>query len=247
MSTTIEIKEVKNRGVLSEGRNNGMAFAFLQKVSDNTYETVQPFSPCKDYLNEVIITENYDVGTKGCGLKYPKKLGLFNETHAYMGIVLLKTKNNYYAYSSSIDNDKKMLLDNHKNLEKMLNDIESDLGLGSLTSIEKANDDYYLVKIPIEWCQSTHAISLYSLLLRLGMANDGKEDYHNFLENYSYNREDRSMWQYVKNKFKLVIDNKKLPPNTINYNRDALSKGMQSPHNNGFQNWIGGFELAEMK
>lgn len=169
----IEIKETKDRNVLNEGRDNGMAFAMLKKISENLYETVQPFSPCKDYLAEVIFTENTDIGTNGCGLDYPKKLNIFENDIAYMGICILKSKKGSYYYQRSFSKDIELLNDNYKNITKFINYFEDRFKVNGLTEIIKADDNQFLVTVPIKWTASTAAISLYTLLLR--MALDYKE------------------------------------------------------------------------
>ena len=50
----IQIINKQCRSKLCEGRSYQMGFAFLKKLDNNTFETVQPISPCKDYLNDVI-------------------------------------------------------------------------------------------------------------------------------------------------------------------------------------------------
>ena len=72
------ITEKHDRNVLIEGRSSGMGFAMLKKDKTN-YETVNPLSPCKDYLNEVVFTENTGYPTKAHGLDYKEKLDIFKD------------------------------------------------------------------------------------------------------------------------------------------------------------------------
>jgi hypothetical protein len=240
-SDSIVIKEVCDRGKLGEGRNNGMAFAFLKKVGDNSFETVNAMSPCKDYLAEVTLTENTGIPTKGYGLVYKKKLDIFSDV-AFMAIKILKTKQGTYNYSSSFDNDVKMLDANYLNIQKLMNEFEEMLGFSNFTKIEKAEDDYFLVTLPVEWTISTHAVSLYTLLLRMGMASDGKESFHDFYTNYKYNGGDKSLSISAKPKIDIILSNKKLPPMVFSYNKEYLTKGGQSPHNHGIIAWTGKYE-----
>lgn len=239
------IIETKKRGVLNEGTNNGMAFAFLEKKEED-YLSVQPFSPCKDYLDEVVTTEKTGIPTKGCGLIYPKKLNIFSDV-AYLGIKILKTKDNQYYYSDSFENDVETLKKNHKNIEKLVNQIEDIIGLKK-SVIEEQNDDYFLITLDSKWCDSTISISLYSLLIRVSMIYDGEMDYMKFLENYNYNNHDKHLIENMlkKEKLKLILENKKLPPNRRAFSKNALSKGMQSPHGNGIFSWDCSFEEVKL-
>lgn len=237
----MKIIDKQNRGLLDEGRNNGMAFAFLEKKKDN-FRTVQPLSPCKDYLAEVVFTERYDMPTKGCGLNYLKKLNIFSDV-AYMVITILKSKRGSYDYSKSFENDVKLLAENHKQIERLMNDFEKQINLKILTEVTPANDDLFLVKFSADWCQSTHAISLYTLLLRVLMAATEKDkDIVSFLSSYSYHNGDKSLLNQNLNKIKLILKEKKLPPNTRNYSKEYLLKFMDSPHDNGITSWNSSFE-----
>lgn len=240
---SIVIKEVEKRSKLIEGRNNGMGFAFLKKVDSNVFETVQPVSPCKDYLNEVIITENTGIGTRAHGLNYKEKLDIFSDV-GYMTIKILPDNSGKYYYNKSklAEEDIKILSDNYKNLENFINQIEKDLDFTDFTKIEKANDEYYLVIVPKQWLISTHAISLYTLLLRIGFVYNGKDNYNEYLSKYEYSLADKRMFESIKNKFKLILQNKKLPPNRIKYSLSALKRGNHSPHNNGIVGWDSSFE-----
>lgn len=248
----VTIIDKQNRSKLAEGRNNGMAFAFLKKIEgkENEFKTVMPPSPCKDYLAEVIITENTGYGTRGCGLSYPKKLNIFSDV-AYMSISILKTSDSSwasYSYSNSFNNDVKKLAENYKNLQKLINNLEKTLKLSSLTTIKEANNNKFLVTLPIEWTKSTHSISLYSLLLRVGMfVENPNEDIVKYVSNFTYNTGDKSLCSSIIPKLKLIIKNKMLPPNTIKYNIEQLKNKIASPHDNGIQRWNSSFEEVEIK
>lgn len=240
IENNIIIKDAKKRSILVEGRDNGMGFAFLRKLKNGTYRTVQAMSPCKDFLNEPITTERYGFGTSAHGLKYPKKLNIFTDK-AYMGIKMMVTRFGNYTYSKSFENDKILLNQNYKNIQNIMNKFEEYLGLNSATNIEKANDDNFLLTFSSEWCQSTHAISLYTLLIRCLMIADNENiEIMEFLKNYDYNHGDKNLINSCINKIQCIIDNKKLPPNRINFNNKWVS-----PHNYGICAWDSKFE--EMK
>ena len=242
VTNNIVIIDNKNRGVLCEGRDNGMGFAFLKKVDDNKYETVQPISPCKDYLAEVIFTEKYNVKTSAYGLSYPKKLNIFSDV-AYMVIEMLPTKSGSYNYSSSLNDDTIMLLHNHIVIEKIINNFEESLLINIKTKIERVGlTNQYLLTFSKDWCESSHAISLYSLLIRCLMVADKEQDMLTFLENYKYNSGDKSLISACINKIRLIIENKKLPPNRRQYTLSSVNSGFQTPHDNGILSWDGKFE-----
>lgn len=244
--TMVKIIEKCKRSVLSEGRDNGMAFAFLQKVEDGVFHTVQPASPCKDYLAEVVFTEKYGIPTKGCGLYYKKKLDIFSDV-AYMAIKMMPRTYGGYSYSASLENDIKTLKDNYKHAERLINSFEKKIGLKILTTITPANDNYFLLEFSSEWCKSTHAISLYSLLIRVLMvAIDADKDIMSFLKSYSYNYGDVSLLKSAMSKIELILKEKKLPPTTNKYSKASVERFMQSPHNNGILNWNSTFDEIQL-
>ena len=53
----MEIINNFDRLKLSEGRNFGIGFAFLKKITNNKFETLNAFTACKDYLNDLIYVE----------------------------------------------------------------------------------------------------------------------------------------------------------------------------------------------
>jgi hypothetical protein len=238
-ATTIKIVEVKNRGVLSEGRNSNMGFAMLKKVKKDSYETVNPISPCKDYLAEVVFTENTGIGTNGCGLKYPKKLNIYDKDRAYMVITIQQSMSGGYSYKirGGYEADKTWLKANYKRLETLLNKFEVQLGFDVKTSVEEANDDYYLITLPLEWTKSTISISLYSLLLRVGQLYDNQEDIIDFLEKLPTSI-DKSLINSALPRIKLILKEKRLPEQPENHITQASTKDAYfSPHGYGICSW----------
>jgi hypothetical protein len=152
------IKEVNNRELLHEDRNNGVGFAFLKKVEEE-YHTAHALSPCKDYLNDVVFTENTGYPLSIYGLSY-KKQNIFDDA-AYMAIKIVKSKDNSYYYSKDIEVDKAYLKSNYKNIQNLINYFEERLELNSFTILEEAEDDYFLIIFPLDWCISSYAISLF--------------------------------------------------------------------------------------
>lgn len=230
----MKITDNQNRRVLSEGRNNGMGFALLEKKGPN-YETVQPISPCKDYLNEVVFTENTGIPSKGCGLEYLKRLKIF-KSRLYMAIKIVPTKDGSYYYSRSLEQDQEMLANNYKNLEIFIRKFEDLLGSRIKTHIKAANDGFFLVRGPMIWRRSTIAISLYTLLIRAGMTYNGKDDPIKFLETFSYNSGDASLIKGALPKIKYILEKREIPGQP-KFPRDAAAKFHWSPHNLGIMSF----------
>lgn len=225
------ITEKHNRNVLIEGRSSGMGFAMLKKDKTN-YETVNPLSPCKDYLNEVVFTENTGYPTKAHGLDYKEKLDIF-KNKVYMAIKIISSKGGgSYFYGKTQAEDEALLVKNYKKIQKLVNFVEENLNIKGRTIITKANDGYFLVKGPLDWRKSTIMISLYSLLIRCGLAYDGKTEPMKYLENYSYNNMDKGLINPSLPKIKRMFETKQLPEQP-EYNEEMLKKGTWTPHNIG--------------
>ena len=228
------IKDVKSRSVLAEGRTNGMAFAFLKKVKEDYFETVQPLSPCKDYLNEPVFTENTGIPSRAHGLIYSKKLDIFTDVF-YMAIKILSQKSGgtyYYNKEQDIKIDIKHLKDNHKNIEKLLNFVENKIGIEIKTKVEECNDDQFLLTSSVEWTVSTIAISLYSLLVRLSFVYTGKEEPLEYLKTYNYHKEDKNYAEAALKKLDIIFKNGELPSQP-SFDIERAKSQTWSPHNVG--------------
>lgn len=159
----IKIIDNTDRQKLSEGRSYGLGFAFAKKLNDETFELVQPISPCKDYLNDTILAENNDVEFTACGLISSKKNIFDDEIYCYLAIAVCNNKYNSAWSPNPIINK---LNSNYKNIETLINKVEMELNVPFLSKIEKVEDNLYLLKVPHYWRMSSYAISLYSLLVR---------------------------------------------------------------------------------
>lgn len=250
VGNTIVITERCNRGVLFEGRSSGMGFAMLKRTGDSTFDTVQPISPCKDYLNEVIFTENYDVPTAGCGLKYSKKNNILDKT-SFMVITAqtVHKGEGFYYNKLSFKQYSELLEKNYKVAERFLNILEKAIGITG-TKITKANDTYYLVELDMEWAKSTFAISLYTLLLRVGIFYDEdkyKDDIMSFLENVGTDTNNIEMF-LIKSAIPAIqeiLKKSKIPSqseDTINVVRNNGG----SPHGYGILAWKKTYEKVEL-
>lgn len=177
----MKLIDKKKRSVLGEGRNFGMGFAFCKKDSDDTFSTVQPISPCKDYLNDVVWSEAVDKSISAYGLSY-KKQGIFDGERAYMVISIME----YFGGGkyNEYDADYARLKKGVANLVKFMNWFEKKLKLEVLTEIEEVEENKYFITFSHYWCKGTYLISLYSLLLRVGQFYSGKGLPSTYLKNF---------------------------------------------------------------
>lgn len=180
----IKVTDNLNRGVLFEGRNYQMGFAFLKKVKPDQYETVQPISPCKDYMNDVVWAEQTGKVCKAYGLKYtPQDLFKGKSAFVYMGIKICDKQSGWGRYAGNIENDRKNLRENYKNIETLMREVEKSLKISGKTAILPTEDpDTFLVILPKKWVESTWLTSLYSLLMRAAQGYDGKMDIYEYFK-----------------------------------------------------------------
>lgn len=207
----IQIKDNQNRLKLNEGRNYQMGFAFCKKVDDNTFETVQPISPCKDYLNDVVYSENTGKPCSVFGLT-TKKENIFTEDYVYMAIAICRhyydirsEKNDHYK---DYEKDTVRFKTNINNVVALLNFVEAEFGLDKYTTITEV-EDKYLFKIPVFWTKYVYLISLYSLLVRLAQYYDGKVTPKEFLSTYKEDL-DKQRWEGAQPAYNHLITTKVL-------------------------------------
>ncbi len=158
-----KIKELQKRNILNEGRNFGIGFSILNKIKNN-FETHMPFSACRDYLNDFIFVEREKKEIGNVHGYNHKLLNCFNRKHYfYLGVNTL----NYNSGNSWNEKEKatNILIENYKNLELLLNHIESNLGL-KYRSLIMLDEDTLIIKVPIYWSKTTPLISIYTLLIR---------------------------------------------------------------------------------
>jgi hypothetical protein len=136
----------------------------------------------------------------------------------------------YDNYLSDIKNLEK----NAPNIEKLLHFFEEKFSVDEKTKIEKIRKNYYLVTAPLFWCQYTYLISLYTLLIRMGMFWNGKGEVTGFLDKFDKDSDDIYLYKSVKGKILRMLAGE-IPI-------QDLSK-VNSPHNLG----IVGFEFPKQK
>jgi hypothetical protein len=157
----------KPRSVLSEGRNKGMGFALCKRDGD-TYTTVQPVSPCKDYLNDVVYSERTGKPYQAWGLK-TKKEDIFSGDRGYMVISICGEGASRPRPYGEFESDKKRLNDGLGLIQGFINSIEKLLKIENLTVMTKIEDNLVMVDFPLFWSEGTYLISLFSLLLRIAI------------------------------------------------------------------------------
>lgn len=174
----------QQRSKLSEGRNYGLGCAFAKRAG-TVLTTVDPISACKDYLSDRCIVEIKGTPYSACGLTCTKQ-DIF-DTHAYLILSVLKQGRNLTEYQD-YHTDVKALAANTETMQDFINYFEKRLKLKDHTVIHKIDDNKYVAALPLFWCEATYLISLYALLLRVGMyygkADAAKSDPMVFLKDH---------------------------------------------------------------
>ena len=221
----ITIIDNKNRNILNEGRSNQMGFAFLKKLDETKFETVQPISPCKDYLNVVVWAEHVDKQILAYGLNYIKQ-NIFNGDYAYICFKMCPYKYDNIYNKKQLLKDIEAIDNNYQNLNLYINEIEKLLDLKNFTIIKKLKSNLFLVYVPIYWTTYTYTISLYSLLLRAcQLYNSDDGDVIEYLSTNKIFRPDIGLIKTALPKLQKLIktglitqDLQKLPGTTTTHN-----------------------------
>lgn len=153
------------RSKLSEGRNYGLGFSILEKLSPKKFQTYLPYTACKDYLNDFSYIE-FEKREIGSVHGYHHKLiDKFDRVHYfYLGVKAVN-------YNDGKDWDKReeaenQLITNYKVLEKILNDFEALAGIKTRSSITVLDDKSIIIKAPLYWLKKTWLISVMTLIIR---------------------------------------------------------------------------------
>lgn len=184
-----------------------MGFAFLKKIDEHQYETVQPISPCKDYLNDVVWSENCGRQVSAYGLDYTKQ-GIFDkQDRAYIAISICNIKEGSYGLYKDYKKDVDRLKKNYKKLQAFMNAYEDDLGIEH-TEITEVSDNLYFVSLSLFWVNATYLISLWSLLMRVGQFYNGEVTAKEFVENFKALPPDIYILNTAKPKISQLLDGK---------------------------------------
>jgi hypothetical protein len=164
---TIKLVDNYPRSKLIEGRNYGIGFA-LAKKTDTAIELVGPISPCKDYLNDQVYTENTKkpYGAWGYHASYQ---GLLDGEFGYVVIAVLP----YFGGSKygAQDQETAWLNDHTEDIAVFVRRIEELLKIPLLerTRIGKMEENRYACVISKWWLQYPYLISLWGLLVRIAL------------------------------------------------------------------------------
>jgi len=202
MGCEMKIINNQNRSVLTEGRNYGLGFAFLKKINDETFETVQPISPCKDYLNDVVYSEATGRPFAAWGLKTTKQ-GIFEGDHSYMALAVCKMGRSLQHYDD-YDEDLENMKSNRENMEKFMHGIETKLGIGK-TKLVDVDENLKLAVMDKQWVSATYLISLYALMLRVALQYKGGGVMTHMRE---IDSPDRMMLNGIKEKLLILFERK---------------------------------------
>jgi hypothetical protein len=223
----IKLIDNKRRLDLQEGRDYQMGFAFCKKVDENTFETVQPISPCKDYLNDVVYSEKTGNIVEVFGLNVSKN-NIFNEDYGYLAVEIVKSyrdlKSNGYENYKEYNSDRERLKSNINHVCTLINHVEAQFGLDHYTTIIEL-DNQYLFKVPVFWTKYVYLISLYSLLIRLAQYYDGTISVEDFLKNYDKPL-DKTRWEGAKGAYEFLA-------NTHKWVEEPVFTGYYHVHNFG--------------
>ena len=171
------------RAVLIEGRSKGMGFAFCQRAEETKLITVMPISPCKDYLNDVVFSENTGKPWSAYGLKTERQ-GIFGEGGCWLAIAICGQGAIAAAKYEGFDEETKQLLGNFPKMELGMRAIDAMASIpeDKRTRLYEANDSMVACMVPMFWCRYTYLISAYTLLMRNIMWWKGKGNPLKWLE-----------------------------------------------------------------
>lgn len=167
-----QIKILENpfpRRDLGEGRNYGLGFSLVKKVNEDKYIPLIPLTACKDYLNDIAHSEEYNsIHGSIYGFSYEHSNYFENDnTHGYL--IVSPVHFNGGGEWDDFEYAKSLLFKNKLGLLRVLRYFEDKLNIKRTEVFETV--DYYGVKVLMFkfdrfWMKETILISLYTLLIR---------------------------------------------------------------------------------
>lgn len=162
------INDDYDRSVLNEGRNYGMGFSILERVNNFEFNTLLPFSACKDYLNDIVYKTYYDREMKLLAHGYDaEEITTFaKKKYFYFGLKMLhfKNGNGWNQHKAA----QELLLNNYENMVGIINKFEKVIdNFNYRTTFYKKNDNTVVLKVPMFWVRKTYRISMLALICRL--------------------------------------------------------------------------------
>lgn len=162
---TFTLIDKQDRGKLYEGRNVGIGFAFCKRGGD-VITTVMPISCCKDYLGDQVYSERTGKSYSAYGFNSSKQ-GIFWNSWAYVVMGILP-----YSRTATLKSDHKeleeSLMNPERGLKPFLSHFEVLLGINP-TTFSQIAPNRLLGVLDAKWTEATYLISLWSLLVRVGL------------------------------------------------------------------------------
>ncbi len=221
---TYKLIEPFDRKSLSEGKDYGMAFAMVKKEK-KVITCCIAINCCKDFMSDLIWSNAVNKPYSIYGLNYSPQ-NIYNKNEAYLVISIEKKGRNLVEYGN-YKRDYDLLKSNYKNLQSYINQFEKRLKIKGLTKIEEIQENRYLVTFNTFWVKGTYLISLFTLLLRVGMFyKEGDIIAH--LEGDNYDSADKYIVNSVISKIQQMLDGF-IPEQNLNE--------VKSPHNLGIQSY----------
>lgn len=191
---TVKLKVNGKRSDLGEGRNVGMGYAMAIPTTDG-YETIMPFTCCKDFLNDVVVREVEPTIKEGkvFGFTYDYTTApIRNREHCYMALRILLGQHSSSELFDAPNTVK--LLQKADVIIKALNQVESKYNLS--LSEPYFGEDFLLIEYDPRWARTTVLMSLFTLIIRIAFYWDGKTDFNEFMnKGEKYCSQDRMLAQ----------------------------------------------------
>ncbi len=163
------LEEPFSRIELGEGRDYGIGFSLIKKVGNNKYQPLIPLSACKDYLNDIVHSEEYN-SVHGCvyGFEYSHS-NYFEKDNKHGYLMVAPVHYNNGEEWSKYGEAERWFFGNKTGILKVLRYFEDRLGLKRTEIFETTNydgDKVFMFKFDRFWMKETILISLYTLLIR---------------------------------------------------------------------------------
>ena len=226
------LKEPYLRSKLSEGRNFGIGFTFLELEKEG-FKPLFPFTCCRDYLNDFTYIENTQKSLKAIhGFTHNHCDYLKGKRTFFMGVKALdyNTKSRTWG---PLEEARKILLSNIENLIKNINVIEKEFSLARRTKY-RIIEDTIVLEVPMFWIKSTPLISLYTLIIRCMFNYEGEYDKVKYLNHTTFIDKDMFYRINIVSALDNVESLKEVKKSTYKYPGTTCS----IVHNHGIQGFI---------
>jgi len=193
----LKFVERKIRHLLAEGRNYSVGFTLCYK-KDSQVVATQAISPCRDYLNDEVFTNQTKRPYTAYG-QHSEYKDIFRDGNGYLvfGVCKRGAKNpvEYGDYKRDYD----ALAKNYKSLQKFLNFFDKKFKVKKKTQVIKLEENRYLAIFDLFYGNATYKISLLSFLIRAGIYYESGDPL-DYLDNFDKNSEDKYLYNSFKHK-----------------------------------------------